>query len=620
MTNGTALTPAIKTKPHFLLQSLPYLAVAICVCAYFVFLLKGEVPQDEGDGLQHFATAQEAWNRPELFVDHWGKPFFILFSSGFAQFGFYGYITFNILVFALSCVVAFRVMQKYHVNVFIMSLIPFILLSIPAYSNGVIGGMTEPFFSLLLLLMLWCSVNEKWLWFAILASFTPFARNEGLMIVMGAAVYLLFLKQWKHVPFLVLGFVLYMIVGWILVDQPLWYFENDPHPAASIYGSGPWDTYLRNADEHLGVVCMVLGLPALVGWFLLVRKRFFGKDALLFGFYTAIYLGIIVVHSYLWAKGLKGSLGLSRLATLGLVPFVVLLLIGVNRITLHWRPFFTFLLTVPLFLLTALQIRKIQLPTHANPHQKAIKDASHYIQMHENEVGTIYYFHPLIAFYTGRNTQQDDPKYKRHFAHLEKDAYSCFKPGDLLIRESKFGDIDQGLPLGEMTKYPWIVPVKHFYTTDFYTELNGEIKSVIVYQIMDRKTFDPKKWDEALPTTLVKPTTKTQRTNNNIKDQYYNLDTALVVPQLNGPRQEYIADIALKTENNKTLYLIFDDGKGYYLSVPINAETKEVALSFVRGNLKGMLFVHNPDRIKYTLEFEPKYWKQRPDSGIVRVK
>lgn len=599
------------------------LSIIACITYYVLVLILGEVPQDEGDGLQHFSISQESWRNPGLFLDHWGKPFFILLTSGFAQLGFYGYVCFNILVFLVTCLLAKKVLTYFNVLPTVIALFPWILVSIPDYSNCIIGGMTEPLFGCMLLAMLWFALNKKWFLFALIASFTPFARSEGMLVVVAAVPYLLLFRQWKILPLLGAGFVGYVIAGWLLIDQPMWYFENNPYPETSIYGSGPWYTYIKSSLGHLGIVPVIILPFSLVAWYNILKGKPV-KYQLLFHllFFAGIYLGIIVIHSYLWAHGLRGALGLSRIATLGLVPVIALLLIGLNYFLEHRKMnnWFRFDILACCCLLLAKETLDLDLPTKANPLQAALKTASGYLKTHENEVGKIYYFHPLIAFFQGKTTMQKDEKYRQRFINLEKDALKKFKPGDLIVRDSKFGAADQGLPFEKMINYPWIVPVKRFYTTDYFTELNGEQKSVIVYEVMNRETFNREKWDREQKKIIKTIQKKEYNTNGKISHEYYNLDTTFVLPKLIGPKQEFVASTELSIIGNETIYLIFDDGKGYYLSVPITSETQEVVLPFVTGNMKGLLFVHNPSKQAYQLRLAPKYWQQTLDPGIQPVK
>ena len=289
----------------------------VCISYYISIIYLGEEPYDVGDGLEHFAISKQSWSEPIYFIDHWGKSFFILFSSTFAQFGFESYTLFNVLVFAVTIAFLFSCFKHYKIHGAVSIVAPLIFVSIPDYTFGVIGGMTEPFFGCLLTIMLWASIKEKWWLFAIIASFTPFARSEGALVMFGAPIVLIAFKQWKSLPLLTFGFVVYAIVGKLINDQPMWYFENDPYPALSPYGVGKWSDYINTYKQHLGVIMVILSPLIVFGW--LVWRQYQKRKTIIISiFFIGIYLGIIAVHSYYWANGLRGSMGLTRIATQGL--------------------------------------------------------------------------------------------------------------------------------------------------------------------------------------------------------------------------------------------------------------------------------------------------------------
>ncbi len=54
------------------------------------------------DDLNHTQIAKYAWKYPHLLLDHWGKPFYTLIASPFAQFGNMGTKMMNVLFALLS--------------------------------------------------------------------------------------------------------------------------------------------------------------------------------------------------------------------------------------------------------------------------------------------------------------------------------------------------------------------------------------------------------------------------------------------------------------------------------------------------------------------------------------
>jgi len=601
------------------LRLLSWFSVLSGVVFYIIILSLSQVPQDEGDGLQHFAIARESWNDHTLFLDHWGKPLFILFSSTFAQFGFNGYVCFNILVYALSCLIAFKILEHYQTPKLISIFLPWILITIPDYSNSVIGGMTEPLFGILLLTLFWLALQRKWVWFALIASFLPFARSEGMLVVIAAVPYLLLFKQWKILPLLTCGFLVYALLGWWLIDQPMWYFENDPYPEISPYGSGNWYQYIEYSDQHFGVILKLLTPIALFGFWVWKHK---GTKSDLFHvlFFSGIYIGIIAIHSYLWANGLRGALGLSRLGLLGLLPFMVILGIAIGYVLRELHVLVHAAVSLLMTFAIIKETRELSLPTKCDSSQLALKEASDFIAQHEHEAKIIYYFHPLIVHFQGKTTKEKSRKYQQRFIYLKQDAISVFKPGDIIVRDFKFGGVEQGLDFDELKKYPWIVPVKRFFAKDYYSGTSSELKAVIIYEVMNQKTFDPIRWEQNNKKISYKNVPKVYTTPKEVKDEYYNLDTTFTLPKLSGAQQELFMTADVSIKGNDPVFLIFDEGNGFYLSVPLTSGTTEFSLPFIIGNTTGLLFIHNPSRQSYQLRLQSKYWQETIDPGIQPVK
>ena len=172
-----------------------------------------EIPLDVGDGIMHLNISQASWSDTELFIHHWGKPLFILLSSTFAQFGMDGMVFFNIIVFVLTVILGWKILSYFSISILFQSAFPLILISVFDYTNSVLAGLTEPIFSLFIMLSLWLMISKKWIWFAIIVSLTPFLRSEGQLVIVLGFCTLLLVKEFKSIPFLALGFALYGILG-----------------------------------------------------------------------------------------------------------------------------------------------------------------------------------------------------------------------------------------------------------------------------------------------------------------------------------------------------------------------------------------------------------------------
>lgn len=445
--------------------------------------LLNQLPVDSGDGILHYSIAQQSWNESFYFLDHWGKPLYTLFASGFAQIGFKWYIGFNLLVFALTSLIAFALFHRLKVAVFYYLLFPILLLCVPDYTYCVLAGMTEPFFGLLLTLAIYLAVCQHWRLFALVISFTPFARSEGMLVVAAALVLLLLVRQWKTIPVLLTGFVLYGLIGLWLIDSFWWYFENNPYPEKSIYGSGPWYHYLATWKNHFGLITLCLLPFGLFGCLVLRKKQLIPHFTWIFLFAVGVYLGIVVVHSYLWAFGLRGAAGLTRMASLGLPVVLLFILIGCHFVTRELNTIPHIVAGLVVSLLVVKEFRELPYPLKANAFEKLLIQSADYAQAHYPGK-RIYYFHPLIPWRLNVGIKDTHSRLEQRYFNRIPSAVTDMQGGAILIRDPQFGPVEQGLPLDFVDSFPnKMIPVKVFRTTEPYSVYTGEKVEVILYEI-----------------------------------------------------------------------------------------------------------------------------------------
>ena len=442
-----------------------------------------DLPVDAGDGIQHFSTASESWEDHRLFLDHWGKPLFTLLSSPFAQLGFSWYICFNILVFAFTCLVVFRIFSYLNVSTAYYFFFPLLLLVIPDYTYCVLGGMTEPLFGLMIVLMLLCGFRQHWYWFALIGSFTLFSRSEGMLVVILALIVLAANRRWKAIPLLGVGFLVYAIAGWYQIGLFWWYFEKDPYAEAIRYGAGTWHHYLDFRTAHTGILTMLLIPFGAFGLFVFVKRNTIPRSVYLVLFGIGIYIGVLLVHSYLWAYGLRGSIGLSRIATLGVPGLLTLLLVGCHCVTreLHMLP--KALAALLLSLGIVKEVGELEYPLKANPLEEIVMEAAVYVQKHYPGA-KICYFHPLIAWKMGYSTKDLDSGIEQRYFKAQPFWVTDLPEGTIIIRDPAFGPLEQGLPMDFVRQFPEMVEVKKITTDKPYRIYNDEPVEVHIYKIV----------------------------------------------------------------------------------------------------------------------------------------
>jgi len=190
------------------------------------------------DGIRHFLISRYSWKHPELFLYSWGKPFFTLVSSPFSQFGLLGLKGFNILCAILTGVLIFRIARKLEIKQPVIAV--FFMGFAPIYFFCTNSGYTELLFGLILTWSTLKYINRNYFWSSLLISFLPFVRSEGYLLLGLFFLILIIRKQWKYIPLLAAGNILYSIVGYSHYHSLLWLISENPYDGrqAAIYGHG----------------------------------------------------------------------------------------------------------------------------------------------------------------------------------------------------------------------------------------------------------------------------------------------------------------------------------------------------------------------------------------------
>ena len=312
----------IKSNILWLLLS-TYIVFAVCV----IIIFNGT--GDSGDSVLHFLFAQSAPNHPELYFNHWAKPVFTLLASPFAQFGFVGMKIFNALVVLLTMFFTYKAAEQWKIKrpIFIVLFIA----CAPLLIRHTFSGLTEPLFAMFIAWGMYLIARNKWMFACIVISFLPFVRSEGLIVMTSFGLLLLVRKQWKYIPWLLLGHVVYSIAGWFHYKDILWVFTKIPYASTnSIYGSGDLLHFVDQLPFVIGIPAVFfLGVGVIHLAFRMIRKQFHAElhALILYGF-----LSYFVAHSLFWYLGIFNSMGLNRVL-LGIMPFIaVICLLGVNTL------------------------------------------------------------------------------------------------------------------------------------------------------------------------------------------------------------------------------------------------------------------------------------------------
>ncbi|SHI67584.1 4-amino-4-deoxy-L-arabinose transferase [Hymenobacter daecheongensis DSM 21074] len=292
---------------------------------------------DTGDSINHYLYSRYAFRHPANFLESWAKPLFVLLTAGPAQLGFVGIKLFNCAVVAAAAWLAYRVAARLR--------LPWPWLAVlftyaaPDYFRIQFSGLTEPLFSLILVAGVWLAFSNRTGWSAAVMSFLPFVRSEGFLLLGVWAVYLALSRQWRPLPLLVLGYLVYSVAGLLVYGDFLWVFTHNAYPyRATQYGHGDITHYLTHLPGVIGLVLFVLfwmgGIRVLSQW---LRPRFRPQPDLFRAELLLIYGSVVVycgAHTLFWWQGIFASFGMVRVLNAMVPLMAIIALNGVQALAL----------------------------------------------------------------------------------------------------------------------------------------------------------------------------------------------------------------------------------------------------------------------------------------------
>jgi hypothetical protein len=374
------------------------------------------------------------------------------------------------------------------------------------YVTTIVGGLTEPLFNLVLVVAFYLFIKEKYVWFALIISFMPFVRSEGQLPVILAFVLLIWKNAFKSLPFLVFGFLIYAIAGVFASKSFWWYFTESPYRMDNaIYGKGPWHHYLMSYKSYLGnpgLFAFILGTISSI--VLLLKKNWsvLMPQELLLGY--GVFFGIIAAHSYFWATGQNGSLGLTRIATQGMPLFLIIQLYFVDKIA-WWTERGKVLFSFGTLALLAGMITSPNFPVKAGHMEQQLIKAAQFMKNKTPHHYKVHYHYPLFVFAYGENPFLNGNRMvHRYFHNLYQQIDSEILPGEFIVWDSHFGPQEAGLPLDTLTKYTQLVKVNEF----IFTQSDGNQGGVMIYQYipqLKQTSIDLKEKEITLPILSIAP-------------------------------------------------------------------------------------------------------------------
>ncbi len=408
-----------------------------------------------GDTILHYLFALWAPKHPELYLDHWAKPVFTLLASPFAQFGLVGIKTFNLLTTLATLTFVYLSALRLQLKHAAVSVI--ILICCPLYYTLTFSGLTEPLFAAFCAAGMYFTLSNRWTLAAIILSFLPFVRSEGWIILGVFAFYFLIHKQWKVLPYLLLGHLIMALAGLPIYGDILWIFNRNPYAKLdSTYGEG---TLFHFADQ----LTYVIGIPVYILFSLgivrlvtrIVKKEDHTRFLLLpaFGFFS-----FFIAHSLFWYLGIFNSMGLKRVL-ISVLPFLAIHALDglemVKNLLTKWKPiagaigFYLLLGLVVIFPFlknhASIQWETMRVSKSQNITRNMCKNLTE--EMRENHC--LFYADPYIAL-TLNHDYFDNSRHQLP----TPDGLQTAKPGDVVVWENWFSVVEYGLTFNALANDP----------------------------------------------------------------------------------------------------------------------------------------------------------------------
>jgi len=458
----------------------------ILVISYSILAIISDGTYGDADDIGHYRRSRYVFQFPEFFIYHWGKPFFTALSSPFAQFGFKGIRIFNVLAGTLAAYYTYRTALLLKLKFPVLAI--FLVISSPLYTVLMLSGMTEILGSLVLILSIFLFFKQKYIWSALVLSFMPFVRNEALVILPLFFVALVWLKQWKAIPFLAFGFVFYSIVGGFYYEDFLWVVNEMPYKgnAQGIYGSGELLHYVKASKYIVGTGLSVLTLAGLVLWILdpMVKPKKPPKQWLMETLVAYMpFMVYLAAHSYVWWKGAGNSVGMIRVM-IAVLPSVALLGVFAYSRIMEWIPVHNWIkqLATGLFCIFLVFIphKLYDIPVPLVGEQRIVKMATDWLCESEYTGNRFFYYNPFFPHFLKIDPYDDAISHQ--FVHSRTNPETKVEEGEIVIWDAHFSPNEGKLPLENLMNNKGLKLIHVTRDKEPFTVLGGYLYEIYFFQ------------------------------------------------------------------------------------------------------------------------------------------
>lgn len=468
--------------------------VLITAIVLVIFQMLSSGFNGETDSITHYQIARYAFKYPPLFLNHWGKPLFTILSSPFAQFGYNGAIVFNLLCGLLSAWFAYLIAKRLEYRHAWVAII--FTIFTPVYLFIMYTSLTEILFSLVLISSIYLFISKRFIWSAIVISLIPFVRTEGMMYIVLFVPVLIWMKQYKSLPFLLTGFVLYSAAGWPVHHDLLWFFTKMPYSStgSELYGSGSFWFYFRNMDFILNYPLIIMSVTGLIYSAINLktdRKSLNEiKSVTLYFLIIPAVFGFILAQSFLWWQGLMGVLSSTRFIACVLPLVAIISLTGFEWVMekakiRKWLYFVMGAFIITLVIYKPFTYNRVPMKTGLN--FAVMEQLTNWLKNSKYSERRAFYTDPMFPFYMDKDPFDPNECFKM-YSYENVNPANLMKSGELLIWDAQFAGYEGKLPFNSLMKNDNLRLLTVFTPFENFTIIGGENYKLAVFMKAPRDT------------------------------------------------------------------------------------------------------------------------------------
>lgn len=432
------------------------------------------------DSITHYQISKYSWSHDYLLMDQWGKPVFTILFSPVAQLGFSAVVFLNMALIFLGAFWAYQIAQGLKIQR--PWLVSLVVLWMPVVLGNGVSALTEMICALFLIFFIRAALRQQFALGSIVLGFMPFARSEGFVIIALVLLFFAFTRRWKFMPWLVLGSVVFNVLGYIITDKALWIFQSNPYVNTTfdMYGHGTFWHFFQYAIPLFGIAYLfwliqtVREIPRAVN--ILRSHTWEFNEQVWIWLIAGSSWGYFLAHTVLWWKGMWASLGLGRVMFVIAVPVALMAVKSFEWLLSRFhaeRPrmltaSFIALAVAGSFVVRQFSLQEIMIFPPLGEEERQNKIAADYLRgACSIEDSKFFTAHPYL------NLLLDiDPFDREQNENLDQIAHA--KAGDIVVWDGHFGPNEMKLPKEQLERdssfalMHVIQPATPFYTLNSY--------------------------------------------------------------------------------------------------------------------------------------------------------